>query len=128
MAAIVVDSLTPTFKWEQPNPEKTAEFVIWAVGFYGYPGDVVYHAENIFGSRHTPTTQLQPGTDYFWSVRETGSQEWASMKYTRLIVIPTPVVAVGSWSKRDRIPFKIHTPGLPPPPRAPVAPASKTDP
>src|SRR5579883_2803545 len=110
--AVQVDTLTPTFKWKQPDPSATADFVIWKVRSDGLPGDVVYHAENITGGAHTITSPLSLNTEYFWSVCASGTNDWATMKYTTAYVVPTPVVGVGGYSVRRGIPFKIKTPAV----------------
>jgi hypothetical protein len=106
---IEIHTLTPTFKWRQPNPSEKADFAIWIAEKNGTPGQLIDHAETISGCQYTVQVRLWPNTIYIWSVRPTGSYRWSTMKYTAAYVIPTPVVGVGGWWVRNGIPFKIAT-------------------
>lgn len=76
----VVDSLQPRLQWKAFLPEKRArgkhppisdvryDLRIWkAEG--GYPEPLVYDREGLPESSHELTRPLEPGTQYFWSVR-----------------------------------------------------------
>lgn len=108
--AILVSSLTPTFRWRQPDPALPSDFAIWSAGPKGMPEDLVYYAQAIKGCEHRVSTPLKPDTDYFWSVRLSTTNKWATMRCTRVFIIPTPVVGVGGYSTLKAIPFKIRTP------------------
>ncbi len=104
---VPVDSLTPTFRWRQPDPEARADFAIWNVGSGGQPGEIAYHAENLAGGTHTLAAPLMPGTEYFWSVRRAGTNDWAKLKYREWYLAPPPI---GGLTVPKRVLFKIRTP------------------
>lgn len=41
-------------------------------------GKVVYEKRDVYGTSHKIVTALLPGKDYLWSVRLSGTQEWAT--------------------------------------------------
>jgi len=107
---VLVDSLTPTFQWEQDDPQDTADFAIWRVVGGGQSTEMFFERNGISGSKYKLEQPLTPDGDYVWSVRISGTVEWATMNYTQGMVIPTPVVAFGEWSRRKGIPFRIKAP------------------
>jgi hypothetical protein len=111
---VLVESLTPTFKWSQTDPEAKADFILWSIG-PDEPGKLgAYYIKGISGCQYHISEPLVPGTEYCWSVRISGTLEWANMKYSRAVVVPTPSFVFGSFSVQGGIPFKIKTPLLSP--------------
>jgi len=108
--AILVGSLTPTFKWRQPDPTVPSDFAMWSDGPEDTPQDLVFYAHAIKGCEYHITTPLKPDTAYFWSVRLSTTNVWATMQDTRVYVIATPVAGVAGYSTSKGIPFKIRTP------------------
>ena len=77
-----VDSLRPTFQWEESASNATYDFAIWdAVGageIYDI-GKLVYLREGLRGTSHVPGMTLLPMKKYFWSVRLSGDDEWSTV-------------------------------------------------
>jgi hypothetical protein len=109
---ILVDSLTPTFKWEQDDPHDKADFAIWTVVGGGRVTEMFFERFGISGSTYKLEQPLTPNGDYVWSVRISGTEQWATMNYTQGMVIPTPVAAFGEWSRSKGIPFRIKAPKI----------------
>ena len=106
---VVVDSLTPLFKWKQEDPHYRADFAIWRIT-ENSSATLFLERDGILGSQYRLENALTPDAEYIWSVRITGSHQWARMNYTQGMVIPTPVVAFGEWSHRTGLPFRIRAP------------------
>lgn len=102
--AVVVDSLTPTFRWKQPVADLMSrmDLAVWFVGPDGIPGELYYSKEGFFGDSHTMTQPLAPGVEYFWSVKKSDSTVWATASYVGV----SPIGA--AWKKG--LPFKIKAP------------------
>jgi len=103
-AAVLVDSLTPTFKWKQPVEDVMTrmDIAVWFVGAGGTPGELYYSEEGFVGSQHTMKKPLAPGVEYFWSVKKSDSTVWATANYVGV----SPIGA--AWQKGA--PFKIKAP------------------
>jgi hypothetical protein len=108
--AVPVDSLTPLFKWRQSDPRLFADFAIWSISPNGQPKDLVYSVKEIRGAEHRVQTPLKSNTEYFWSVRLSWTNEWATMKSTQLFMVPTPYFTVGGTTVLKGVPFRIRTP------------------
>jgi hypothetical protein len=78
----VVDSLQPVFKWKSASAVQTVDFGIWEAvkthpkSMYDLRGRLVFSKERISGKEYRLERPLEPGTVYFWSVKETGSSHW----------------------------------------------------
>src|ERR1017187_8269407 len=85
------DSLQPTFEWEDkaPGGPSTYDLGVWEVikkkfqvfddGTPVYSrGDQVYLKENIQGTSFRMEVPLKPAAKYYWSVRRTGADQWAT--------------------------------------------------
>lgn len=101
-AAVEVDSLTPTFKWKQPDQMAKYDFAVWYVGAGGAPGEIFHYEEETWGGQYTLQKPLSPGLEYFWSVKKSGTSEWATANYLGF----SPIGA--AWGKG--LPFKIKAP------------------
>lgn len=98
-----VDTLTPTFEWENYKKKKnvTYDFGVWRYKRGKY-GDPVYYAENISGTSHKITKPLEVDTLYVWSVRpRLGSNVGTWSSYSGWTV---HVAGSNSWSNL-RFPF-----------------------
>jgi hypothetical protein len=103
-AAVEVDSLTPTFSWKQPPADVMArmDLAVWEVNPDGSPGETYYSVRGFVGNQHTMTKPLEPGTEYFWSVKRSDSFQWAKANYVGV----SPLGA--AW--QNGVPFKIKAP------------------
>jgi hypothetical protein len=88
---IIVDSLEPVFKWQTKSPDQKVDLAIWeafksqsvlvmegAQRLYDVKGDVVYNKKGIVGGEHRIEKNLMPDAVYFWSIKPTGTTDWAS--------------------------------------------------
>ena len=88
---VLVDSLQPTFKWEEPRPGGNVDLIIWESVDKNIRGDVVYYKENISGGAHHIEKSLQPNSLYFWSFRPTGTTGWSFTSFHYVIIMNTYV-------------------------------------
>jgi len=94
----------------------------------GKSSELFLERDAITGSQYKLEKALAPEGEYIWSVRISGSQQWARMNYTQGMVIPTPVVAFGEWSRQKGIPFRIKAPKGGANPVSSATPKQSTDP
>ena len=79
----VVDSLTPTFRWEpSPEPDATYDLIVYDSGPYSFlehkiraPGREVYYREGLQETVHEIEKPLKPDNAYHWSVRARRGQK-----------------------------------------------------
>jgi hypothetical protein len=87
-----VDSLHPTFKWHATDSTRQADLGIWDAVYKGSGprnnsgsyvlGHLVYYQANLAVNEHEITTNLAPNTIYFWSIRPSGTRQWASANHS----------------------------------------------
>jgi hypothetical protein len=82
-----VDSLKPEFIWAGENSKKY-DIAIWnavSIGRDKYePFEIIYEKKSIIGKKHRISKALNPESQYYWSVRETGEEKW-SVSTSRII-------------------------------------------
>ena len=87
-----VDSLQPELKWKGVDGSKKYDLAIWnSIQVEGFPQrrKIIYEKTALSGTSHKIETILDPGQFYFWSVRETGSEKWSTVKMSVVSGIPT---------------------------------------
>jgi hypothetical protein len=106
---VVVDSLTPTFRWHPlRQPDTRYDLGI----FQAENGKSVYYREGLTAPEHTVEDSLQPGANYLWSVRfrrGTVVGPWANYNHT--VVAPIPFGFF--YHHRGNLFFPFKTPDKP---------------
>ena len=105
---VIIDSLTPTLKWQAKEGIKEYDIAVWDSPFkqhdksfkqimedsYGTNrkdndpfsrrpeerGERVFYAKQITGTSVTVTPELKPDHFYLWSVRASGTEEWSTYR------------------------------------------------
>lgn len=110
-APVVVDSLSPTFRWEPlRQPETKYDLAVFAAAGRGKPMTRVYYREGLTETGHKMEETLSPGSHYFWSVRfRRGATTGPWANYSHTVVLPSPVLIAWWHSSNNFFPFK--TPG-----------------
>jgi len=101
-APVLIESLTPTFRWEMEKPDLKVDLIIWK--FFG-DGAEVYYKKSLPNGAHTINKSLIPDSIYSWSIRKTGTKEWSTVNRTLIMAFPL----VGYEKSQGRF-FKIKTP------------------
>jgi hypothetical protein len=86
-----VDSLQPEFKWKGGGEAKEFDLAIWdSIKIQGLPkpSKIIYEKTGLKEFTHKPEFVLEPGTFYYWSVRETGSAKWSTAKHELTAFVP----------------------------------------
>lgn len=103
-----VDSLQPEFTWKPAGQGGKYDVAVWDSIPVTKDGitvperrKLVYQKDGVSGCAHRIEIVLQPDSDYFWSIRESGSPTWSSV---------TLHVAAPTGSAIDRDMFQFHTP------------------
>jgi hypothetical protein len=84
-----VDSLQPEMKWEGDRSQKY-DLAIWdsvTVDIAPQKHKIIYKKTGISGNSHKLEIVLEPSKMYFWSVRETGSEEWSTTKLSAVTAV-----------------------------------------
>ncbi len=115
--AVGVDSVHPTFawKWAAGGSSQLVDLAIWEAVYKGKgfrsntgsydKGSLVYRKDGIGGTEHMVQTNLAPETIYFWSIKPSGTRDWATAKHS-LALGNTYEQATGQF-------FSIRTPAQP---------------
>lgn len=80
-----VDSLQPELKWKGDSESKKYDLAIWNTILVANDDGkkvpmrrkIIYKKTALSGTAHKVELILDPGSLYFWSVRETGSGTWS---------------------------------------------------
>jgi hypothetical protein len=83
-----VDSLQPEVKWEGDSSKKY-DLAIWdsvTIDILPQKHKIIYQRTGLNGNSHKLEIVLEPSKWYFWSVRETGSEQWSTIKTDRVLV------------------------------------------
>ena len=84
---VEVSSLQPTFQWSKGQDGQTYEFIIWKCAYVRWSdgkmmerarGKIAYFKTGLPATQHRLSEALEPDTEYYWSVRPTGSRAWSS--------------------------------------------------
>lgn len=91
-AAVRIDTLQPTFRWQAKDPSQKVDLAIWEAVYKGKGqrdhtgnydrGSLVYEKEAIVGSEHTIDIKLAPDLIYFWSIKPAGTKNWATARHS----------------------------------------------
>jgi hypothetical protein len=97
---VLVDSFRPTFRWSALSPGQTFDFAIWEASTrsatYGTEfvrGQLFYSKSGIIGTEYRIDRDLPPHRPFYWSVKPTGTTEWATYDSTFVSFAPIPGAA-----------------------------------
>ncbi|MBF0532183.1 MAG: hypothetical protein HQL23_03695 [Candidatus Omnitrophica bacterium] len=98
------ESLQPILRWNDRKVNKGSHYdvgiwetLVTASGIFR--DNRIYYRENISGPEHRVEIKLEPNHTYYWSVRVSGSANWAS----------SDILSVGAGSTREHDVYFIFT-------------------